>query len=84
MIEILKRDQIERQADEGGLMDPEFNPQDDIDEMFADLTPEERKLFESAIEDNSIIKQIESDVSYWWKSNFNVVPEDAPELKPGI
>ena len=84
MIQILKRDQIDRENDEDAfrkLVCSEEDEPDDFGELLAQLTPEEKALFESALADNSIVSQMESSVSYWWKGAFLIVPDNAPTLR---
>lgn len=49
--------------------------------MLEHLSPEERKLFEDGITDDSIIKSIQRSIKYWWDENFLIIPECGPVLR---
>ena len=91
LIEMLKRDKIEREKDEiefEKILNPEkfenldINPE--TEELLALLSPEEKALFEACLADNSILAEIQSAQKYWWDENFKIIPDSAPALKsPG-
>ncbi|CAG5104976.1 Oidioi.mRNA.OKI2018_I69.chr1.g1722.t1.cds [Oikopleura dioica] len=92
MIEILKRDKEEREKDllpeemleedeEGDQEDFDADGDFDVEGMLAQLSKEEREMFEKALKDNSIISEISENLNLWWSSNFKVIPENAPILR---
>jgi len=83
MIEILKRDKEEREQDllPEELLEDEGNfDGENIKDLLAQLSKEEREMFEKAVADNSIISEISSNLDLWWSKNFKIMPENAPNL----
>jgi len=90
MIEMLKRDQEERMEDERDLCDMLVDERrglvdgDDFDTLMSQLTVDERKLFEAAIESNSIIESLGAELVLWWRENFAVIPEELSRIIPAL
>ena len=90
MIEMLKRDQEDRMEDERNLSDMlvderrGFVDGDDFDTLISQLTVDERKLFEAAVESNSIIESLGAEIILWWRENFAVIPEELIRIIPTL
>jgi len=79
-IEDLLENKFEKKFEDLGLGEDENEEFENIEEILNSMTEEERKLFEEAIKDNSIVEDIKSKLKPWWADSFNVIPENVPKL----
>jgi len=79
-IEDLLKNNLSEKIEDLGLGEEESEDIENIEEMLNLMTEEERKLFEEAINDNSIVDDIKSKLKPWWADSFYVIPENVPKL----
>lgn len=79
-IEDLLKNNLSEKIEDLGLGEEESEDIENIEEMLNLMTEEERKLFEEAINDNSIVDDIKSKLKPWWADSFYIIPENVPKL----
>ena len=82
MIQILKKqkqeieneipieDLLKNKFEDLGLGEDEIEDFEDIEEILKSMTEEEKRLFEEAIKDNSIVDDIKSKLKPWVRLHF--------------